>query len=70
MDDKTRDAIRKSNATRNRKCGQCGSMGTEVVDGSKIGGMPGLNYRHCAGCNWSRAITPSRAKRTKLEGRS
>jgi len=55
-------AIQESNRTRNRKCGRCGSIYTEIVDGSTIGGLPGLLYLYCAGCGWS--TTAHRKRRT------
>ena len=58
-----RDAIKKSNRDRGQTCGGCGAFGTlEIVDGSKIGGMPGIQYKHCGGCNWSRAIVKKPAR--------
>lgn len=50
------------------KCGQCGSIGLKELDGSKVGGLPGLRYRVCDGCGWTRAIT-KRPGRERLGGR-
>jgi hypothetical protein len=60
-----RESIWKSNSTRNFKCGKCGSLGTDIVDGGKIGGLPGIQYRYCPGCGWSNAIRP-RGTRSRL----
>lgn len=64
LSEEGREAIRESNRRRNIACGRCGACIT-VVDGSKIDGMPGLNYKYCYGCGWSRAIT-KRQGREKL----
>lgn len=63
MNSDHRDAIRKSNQTRNLRCGQCGSMGLKIVDGAKVGGMAGLNYKVCDGCGWTRALPDAPGKR-------
>lgn len=63
LTDDGREAIQQSNRTRNMRCGQCGSTATEIVDGETIGGMPGLRYRYCSGCGWSRAITKRKGRR-------
>ena len=57
LSDEGREAIQRSNRTRRRKCGKCGSTATDVVDGDRIGGLAGLQYLYCPGCGWSRAIT-------------
>ena len=56
MSDEHRDAIRQANRRRGN-CGKCGSVHVEIRDGSEIGGFPGLKYRYCGACGWSRAIT-------------
>jgi hypothetical protein len=61
------DAVRESNRRR-AGCGSCGSTALKTLDGAQIGGMPGINYRVCDGCGWSRAIT-KRAPREKLKTR-
>jgi len=58
-------AIQKANRERGRKCGSCGALGLEERDGAEVGGLPGLRYKVCNGCGWSRAITV-RPKREKL----
>lgn len=57
ISDAGRKSIQESNRYRSLKCGKCGSHGTEVVSGERIGGMPSIQYRYCPGCGWSRAIT-------------
>lgn len=57
-----RDAIKESNRRRARDCGGCGSSLIKEVDGSEIGGMPGIVYKHCAGCGWSQARTKKQRK--------
>jgi len=68
LTDEGREAIQKSNRTRNMRCGNCGATATEIVDGDKIGGLPGLQYRYCAGCGWSRAITKRMSRREMVRG--
>jgi Pyruvate/2-oxoacid:ferredoxin oxidoreductase delta subunit len=68
MTNEGREAIQKSNRTRNMRCGKCGAIGTEVVDGEKIGGLPGLQYRYCPGCGWSRAMTKRMNRREMRRG--
>lgn len=65
MNDDQREAIRRSNRERGLRCRKCGAMGLKVLDGAKVGGMPGINYTVCDGCGDSRAIT-KRPKRDKL----
>lgn len=65
MDGETKDRMREAARNRNITCGGCGHVGTEEVDGSDVGGLPGIRYRHCRGCGWSRAKTV-RQKREKL----
>lgn len=57
MKDEQRDAIRLSNQRRNLCCHRCGAMGLKELDGSKVGGMPGITYKVCDSCGTTRAIT-------------
>ncbi len=57
MSEAHRNAIRRSNAMRGTCCAKCKAPGLETIDGAKIGGMPGLQYRVCNGCGWAKAIT-------------
>ena len=66
LSEEGREAIQNSNRTRGARCGKCGAGNTEVVDGARIGGMPGVQYRYCGGCGWSRAITKRISKREML----
>lgn len=68
MTEDSRKAIQDSNRYRNLKCGKCGSTATEVVDGDRVGGMPGLKYRHCPGCGWSSALTKRMSRSEMLRG--
>jgi Pyruvate/2-oxoacid:ferredoxin oxidoreductase delta subunit len=63
LTDEGRDSIRRANQRRNN-CARCGGP-TEVFDGSKVDGMPGIQYRYCNGCGQSRPIT-QRPRREKL----
>jgi ribosomal protein S12 len=47
---------------RTDRCGNCGSTAIKILDGSKVDGMPGINYKVCDGCGWSRAITRRRGR--------
>jgi hypothetical protein len=60
-----RTAIQESNRDRAQKCGKCGNLAIDIRDGSKVGGMPGLNYKVCGNCGWSSPIT-QRPRREKL----
>lgn len=42
--------------TAHMRCRRCNNM-TEERDGSEVGGLPGLRYKHCRACGFSRAIT-------------
>lgn len=66
MNDDHREAIRKSNQRRSLACGKCGAINLEILDGSKCGGMSGIQYRVCNGCGEARAIT-KRPGRVKLK---
>ncbi len=66
LTDEGREAIQASNRRRNLQCGQCGSTHTEVVAGDKIGGLPGLQYRYCPGCGWSRAVRPRGSRKVQI----
>ena len=59
-------AIQRANQTRNLKCGKCGALSLETVDGNVIGGLPGLTYRYCGGCGWSRPVTAGRRRKGVL----
>lgn len=47
---------------RNHCCPKCGASGLETVDGSTLGGMPGINYKSCRACGYSRAIVKRQSK--------
>jgi Zn ribbon nucleic-acid-binding protein len=61
MDDETREKIRDANRRR-RLCPRCGHEPREV-DGSQIGGLPGITYRTCGACGWSQAKTKRQPRR-------
>lgn len=60
MTEEGRQRIQESNRTRHLKCAKCGSTATEMVDGERIGGLPGLQYRYCPACGWSTTKKPRR----------
>lgn len=62
LSDEGRERIREANRYRNLRCGKCHGLGTELVDGSRIGGIPGITYRYCPGCGWSTVPRPRRSK--------
>lgn len=64
MNDEHRDAIRKANQRRGFVCRKCGSPSTDVVDGSRCEGMPGLNYRQCLACGFAYPLTKRPSRRT------
>jgi ribosomal protein S27AE len=68
MQPEHREAIREANLRRGN-CGKCGATRLDVRDGAEIGGMPGLKYKVCSGCGWTRAIT-KRQKPEKWRGPS
>lgn len=47
----------KASFRRHYCCRNCGAAGVEVKDGSRCGGMPGLNYKYCAGCGHAQPLT-------------
>lgn len=65
LSDEHRTAIQKSNRDRNLRCRKCGQMGLTTRDGSKCGGMPGINYQVCGGCGNAQPIT-KRPRKEKL----
>jgi hypothetical protein len=70
MTQEQRDAIRRSNQTRNLKCRACGQLGLSEQDGSKCGGMPGISYKVCGGCGNAQPITKRpRPEKLRKEGR-
>ena len=65
MSDYVENPVSKANRERNLKCGKCGALSLVERDGAEIGGLPGLKYKFCGGCGWSRAIT-KRQKKERL----
>ena len=65
MTQEEKDALRVRNQMRGITCGKCGSTSTVIRDGGVINAMPGIRYRICDSCGWSRAIT-SRPKKERL----
>ena len=61
MDDEHRQKIKAANRRR-KNCPTCGNSAVETRDGSQVGGMPGIKYKYCVGCGWSRAITKKQGK--------
>jgi len=59
MTDEARKALQERNQFRAITCRQCNARSVVVVDGDKIGGLSGLQYRYCPGCGWS---TPVKAR--------
>lgn len=47
------------------KCHKCNNY-CEIVDGSKVGGMPGIKYYLCVACGWTRAIV-RKVRKGKLQ---
>lgn len=56
MSEEHREAI-KAASKRRSNCQGCNSSSTRIVDGSEIGGFPGIKYKYCDGCGWSQAKT-------------
>lgn len=50
----------------NHLCTKCGNA-WDQVDGSKVGGFPGITYWFCFSCGNSRAITHRLSKREMLK---
>ena len=46
-------------------CRKCGTVGLERLDGSKCGGLAGIEYKVCGSCGNAQAIT-KRQKRERL----
>lgn len=65
LTDEGRESIQQSNRTRGRKCGKCGAVSLEAVDGARIGGLAGVEYLYCVGCGWSTTKT-KRARKGRL----
>jgi hypothetical protein len=61
MDQEHRDAIKAANRSR-ANCQRCLNIALEIVDGSKVGGMPGIKYKYCNACGWTKAITKRQPK--------
>lgn len=62
------DTNRKREAARHghNACPGCGGMYTSTtVDGSKCGGLPGVNYKVCGNCGHARVITKKRRPNVK-----
>jgi hypothetical protein len=55
LSDEHRDAIREANYRRANPW-ECGSTSLDIRDGKEVGGMPGINYKYCGGCGWSRPM--------------
>jgi hypothetical protein len=61
-----RKHIREGLLAHHNRCHKCGAAHVRV-DGKDIGGMPGIQYKHCRACGWSQAVT-KRQRREKLGG--
>lgn len=58
MNEEHRENIRKANKRwASHICQMCHQSGVAVVDGKDVGGLPGINYRVCGACGYTRAIT-------------
>ncbi len=56
------DEARERMKVRSITCGQCGQVGTRIVDGSECGGLSGVKYKVCNGCGWTRAMVKKQRK--------
>lgn len=43
------------------RCPKCNNT-LEITDAKKVGGLPGVKYRYCNNCGYSRAITKRQKK--------
>lgn len=62
------DPRRTANFRRFHCCKKCGSPCLETVDGAKVGGMPGINYRYCGACGHANPIVKLMSRREMREG--
>jgi hypothetical protein len=66
LSEEGRERLQQAARMRNLTCGKCGGTSCEVVDGARIGGLAGLQYRHCPGCDWSTTIKPRAPRKVRL----